>query len=73
MKEKELIRLITAAQMYYEENMTQAEIAKSMGISRPSVSNLLNKARRERIVKIEIKSFDSTSIGKAGSCATGLA
>ena len=31
MKEKELIRLITAAQMYYEENMTQAEIAKSMG------------------------------------------
>ena len=35
MKEKELIRLITAAQMYYEENMTQAEIAKSMGISRP--------------------------------------
>ena len=54
MKEKELIRLITAAQMYYEENMTQAEIAKSMGISRPSVSNLLNKARREGIVKIEI-------------------
>ena len=65
MKEKELIRLITAAHMYYEENMTQAEIAKSMGISRPSVSNLLNKARRERIVKIEIKSFDSTSIGKS--------
>lgn len=65
MKEKELIRLITASQMYYEENMTQAEIAKSMGISRPSVSNLLGKAREEGIVRIEIQSFDSTSIGKS--------
>ncbi|MEG0507779.1 MAG: sugar-binding domain-containing protein [Eubacterium sp.] len=65
MKEKEFIRLITIAQMYYEQNMTQADIAKVMNISRPSVSNLLNKARNEGIVKIEIQSFDNTSIGKS--------
>lgn len=65
MKEKELMRLIAAAQMYYEQDMTQVQIAKEMGISRPSVSNLLGKARREGIVRIEIQSFDSTSIGKS--------
>ena len=64
MKEKELIRMITASQMYYEENMTQAQIAQAMKISRPSVSNLLNRARKEGIVKIEIQSFDDTSLGK---------
>ncbi|MDO4289125.1 MAG: sugar-binding domain-containing protein [Eubacterium sp.] len=64
MKEKELMRIISAAKMYYEQNMTQAQIAQAMGISRPSVSNLLGKARQEGIVKIEIQSFGDTSLGK---------
>lgn len=63
MKEKELIRLIRISQLYYNENMTQAEVAKEMGISRPSVSNLLNKAKKEGIVKIEILSYHHTNIG----------
>ncbi|MGL4606534.1 MAG: sugar-binding transcriptional regulator [Eubacteriaceae bacterium] len=63
MKEKELIRLIRIAQLYYEENKTQAEIAKEMNISRPSVSNLLQKARKEGVVKIEVLSYHNTSIG----------
>jgi len=63
MKENELMRLIHVSQLYYEENMTQAEIAKEMKTSRPSVSNLLNKARKEGIVKIEILSYQHTNIG----------
>lgn len=65
MKEKELIRLITAAQLYYEENMTQAEVAKAMGVSRPSVSNFLTKAREKGVVEISVKPFSSTTFGKA--------
>jgi DNA-binding transcriptional regulator LsrR (DeoR family) len=63
MKEKELMRLIEVSKLYYEENMTQAEIARKIDVSRPSVSNLLNKARKEGIVKIEIASYDNTEIG----------
>lgn len=63
MKEKELLRLIRVSKLYYEENKTQAEIAKEMEISRPSVSNLLNKARKEGVVKIEILSYHHTNIG----------
>ncbi|MEG2419763.1 MAG: MarR family transcriptional regulator, partial [Eubacterium sp.] len=65
MKEKELIRLIKASQLYYEQNMTQAEIAKEMEISRPSVSNLLARARKEGLVTITVKPFESTTFGKA--------
>ena len=65
MKEKELIRLIDAAQLYYEKGLTQAEVAKQMNISRPSVSNLLSKAKEVGIVEIKVKSFESTPFGKA--------
>lgn len=65
MKEKELIRLIKASQLYYEQNMTQAEIAREMEISRPSVSNLLARARKEGLVTITVKPFESTTFGKA--------
>jgi DNA-binding transcriptional regulator LsrR (DeoR family) len=63
MKEKELLRLIQISKLYYEENKTQAEIARIMDISRPSVSNLLNKARKEGIVKIDILSYQHSNMG----------
>jgi len=63
MKEKELLRLIQISKLYYEENKTQAEIARIMEISRPSVSNLLNKARKEGIVKIDILSYQHSNMG----------
>lgn len=63
MKEKELLRLIQISKLYYEENKTQAEIARLMDISRPSVSNLLNKARKEGIVKIDILSYQNSNMG----------
>jgi len=63
MKEKELLRLIQISKLYYEENKTQAEIARIMDISRPLVSNLLNKARKEGVVKIDILSYQHSNMG----------
>lgn len=63
MKEKELYRLIHVAQLYYEENKTQSEIARDLDISRPAVSYLLTKARKAGIVKIDVLSYLSTIKG----------
>lgn len=63
MKEKELCRLIEVAQLYYEANKTQAEIARDLNISRPAVSYLLTKARKAGIVKIDVLSYLSTING----------
>lgn len=51
-KQKDL--MTEAAILYYEKNCTQQEIAKVMGLSRQTVSKLLNDAVRERIVEIRI-------------------
>ena len=63
MKEKELYRLIQVAQLYYEENKTQSEIARDLAISRSAVSYLLTKARKAGIVKIDVLSYLSTIKG----------
>jgi len=49
-------KLVTVAKMYYEDNMNQNEIAKAIGVSRPSVSNLLSDAKELGIVEIKINS-----------------
>lgn len=54
--EGEILKLVEVAKMYYEENMTQANIAKSLKVSRPLISKMLTKARELGIVHIEIKS-----------------
>lgn len=46
--------LLWAAWLYYEEGLTQAEIAKRIGLSRPSVNAYLAEARTRGIVSIEI-------------------
>lgn len=46
--------MVQVAQMYYEYNQTQQEIAQKLGISRPTVSRLLNQSRDEGIVHITI-------------------
>ncbi|SEH67665.1 DNA-binding transcriptional regulator LsrR, DeoR family [Halobacillus karajensis] len=48
-------RLIKVSKMYYEDNMTQNEIAKKTGIYRTTITRLLQKARDEGIVQITIK------------------
>jgi hypothetical protein len=50
-----------ASRLYYLEEKGQAEIAKLLRISRPGVSRLLQRARKEMVVEIRIRS------GEAGS------
>lgn len=46
--------LMTAAVMYYEQSASQQQIATRLGVSRPTVSRLLQRARDLGIVRIEI-------------------
>jgi len=54
--------LADIAEMYYEKEMTQAEISKEIGITRSAISRLLTEARKKGIVEIHIRRpiwFDS--------------
>lgn len=46
--------LVQAARLYYDHGLSQEQIARKLGISRPTVSRLLQSARDEGIVRIEI-------------------
>jgi DNA-binding transcriptional regulator LsrR (DeoR family) len=46
---------ITAAWLYYHHNLTQAEIATQLRVSRPTVANLLSRARARGIVAISMR------------------
>ena len=52
--DKRIERMVTIARMYYEQDMTQNEIAKALGISRPLVSILLSEAKACGIVTFQI-------------------
>lgn len=52
--EQEKIQMAEAAVLYYEKKYTQQEIAQVMGLSRQTVSKLLNDAIREQVVEIHI-------------------
>ena len=46
---------ISAAWLYYHHDLTQAEIAKQLQVSRPTVANLLTLARGRGIVSISLR------------------
>lgn len=46
--------LVTVARLYYEHDASQKEIADRLGVSRPTISRLLDRARETGIVRIEI-------------------
>src|ERR671914_554704 len=46
--------ILKALHLYYEHDLTQAEVAARMGFSRPKVSKLLAEGRDRGLVKIEI-------------------
>lgn len=50
----ELELLAQVAEHYYLENRTQAQIAKSLGLSTATVSRLLGRAREAGVVRIQI-------------------
>lgn len=54
MSEEKRALLAKVASLYYEKNLTQAEIARLLNISRPQVSRLLAESRQEGIVEIII-------------------
>ncbi|MFC3419203.1 sugar-binding transcriptional regulator [Salinicoccus hispanicus] len=47
--------IVKVCKLYYFDGMTQAQIAKRIGVSRPIVSKMLSKAKEEKIVEIFIK------------------
>lgn len=46
--------ILKVLRLYYEHDLTQAEVAARMGFSRPKVSKLLSDGRDRGLVKIEI-------------------
>lgn len=60
-KHEKAERLVQIAKMYYEENLTQSEIAKKLDVSRALICRLLNEARKYGIVTIQIHSPEEDS------------
>ncbi len=54
--DEEIEKLIHVSRMYYDDGLTQNEIAKAMNVSRPLISKMLSRARDLGIVTITIKS-----------------
>ena len=51
---QEINVLYRVARMYYEQDMTQSEIAKELSVNRTSISRMLKKIREQGIVQIRI-------------------
>lgn len=49
-----LTKMIDAARLYYELNFNQEEIARKLGVSRPTISRFLQQAKDEGYVQIKI-------------------
>ena len=47
-------KMVEAAKLYYQMDFSQVEVAKKLGVSRPTVSRLLQQAKEEGIVEIKI-------------------
>jgi len=58
--ENKYARLTEVAKMYYEQNMSQSDIAKEINVSRPMVSKLLTEARDLGVVTIKINHIVSS-------------
>jgi len=65
--------LVQAAYLYYHAGLTQAEIGHELQISRPSVANLLQRARTEGLVTISLKPEYLSSLTLARELKTHFA
>ena len=60
--EERTFAALTAAQMYYQQDLTMEAIAAELGTSRSSVSRMLAHARATGLVDIQVRSpFDRNS------------
>jgi DNA-binding transcriptional regulator LsrR (DeoR family) len=62
-----------AARLYYEEHLTQQAVAERLGVSRSTVSRLLQLARDQDIVRIEVRRpSHAAELGAQLAAALGL-
>lgn len=61
--DEKLSVLKDVAKYYYIENLTQAQIATRMGLSRPKISRLLSLAREKGVVKVFISELEENMEG----------
>jgi DNA-binding transcriptional regulator LsrR (DeoR family) len=66
--------LVQVARMYYDENLTQQDIADRLGVSRSLIAQYLQRARDAGIVRIQIVEPDNACADLAASLgqATGV-
>lgn len=50
--------MVKVCDLYYNQNISQQEISKSLNLSRPTVSRLLSSAREQGIVQISISNLN---------------
>lgn len=67
--------MLSAAWLYYEDQLTQSDIAEVLGVSRASVINYLHEARRSGVVKITLESehFGAMRLARQLAAHYGLA
>jgi deoxyribonucleoside regulator len=61
--------LCDVASLYYEQDLTQEEIARRVGVTRSMISRLLTEARRRGLVEIHIKRTGGRDAGLEASLA----
>lgn len=61
-----------AARLYYDDGLTQAEVASQLTVSRPTVSRLLAEARQVGIVEITVRRSSTATETLAGLVASRL-
>jgi len=54
-RQDELATLVEVARLYYEENLSQQEIADRLNVSRSLIALYIKKARKQGIVQIQIR------------------
>ena len=52
--DKKMNLLVRVSQMYYEDNLSQEEVAKELRCSRPYISRLLTEAKEIGIVQVRV-------------------
>lgn len=62
-------KLLKVASLYYREGLTQSDIARQVGISRPVISKMLQSAKEQGIVTIYIKDENAEVVQLANDLA----
>ncbi len=70
--EAEVELMTRVASLYYMEDVTQAEIASRLSLSRPKVGRLLQKARNDGVVDIAIRTHPALSAQLEADLAAGF-